>query len=60
MAGQGTVSVEILEQLQEEEQRRAADIKQLPADENAAELVVYVPVGGGGLIGGMAAVRGCD
>lgn len=41
MAGQGTVAVELLQQLQ-----------QLPGGCD----VVIVPVGGGGLIGGIAAV----
>lgn len=54
MAGQGTVSVEILEQLKEEE------ASSRDSDSKGQELVVYTPVGGGGLIGGMSAVRAVD
>ncbi|KAI8462337.1 MAG: tryptophan synthase beta subunit-like PLP-dependent enzyme [Monoraphidium minutum] len=66
IAGQGTVAIEILEQLQEE----GEDLRLNTCSgggggsggggpggaAEAAELVVYIPVGGGGLIGGMAAV----
>ncbi len=66
MAGQGTVAVEILEQLQEAAAHSAVagGGAAAAAAEGAAgggglegaDLVVYIPVGGGGLIGGMAAV----
>jgi len=52
MAGQGTVSIEILEQMAE------ADAAAAGEGGGARELVVFIPVGGGGLIGGMAAVSG--
>lgn len=64
MAGQGTVAIEILEQLQELEelerrrQQQQGQQQEQHQEEDApgADLVVYIPVGGGGLIGGMAPV----
>ncbi|KAI8462928.1 MAG: tryptophan synthase beta subunit-like PLP-dependent enzyme [Monoraphidium minutum] len=72
MAGQGTVAIEILEQLQEEGEDLRLNTCSSGGGRSgggggsggggpggaaeAAELVVYIPVGGGGLIGGMAAV----
>ncbi len=57
MAGQGTVALEILEQLEEEAGAHEAAAAPGGSEQQGQQLVVYIPVGGGGLIGGMAAVR---
>ena len=67
MAGQGTAAVEVLEQLQaasaaagmaaagEAGAASAANAGSSPGA-GSDQLVVYIPVGGGGLIGGMSSV----
>lgn len=75
MAGQGTVALEILQQLAQATaagggtagthlaagssggSSRAGGGEEAGVSGSQADLTVYVPVGGGGLIGGMAAVR---
>ncbi|EFC40165.1 predicted protein [Naegleria gruberi] len=52
--GQGTIGVEIEEQLNEIMKNRGGSINGIKLEDDGSNLNVYVSVGGGGLIGGIA------